>query len=160
MKKHLSITLLLAAAVLLFLLPAFAQEMTQLLDPAFKDHQRPGAVFAHDEHNEKAGIDECNGCHHVYAGKRWLPDDDSVGIPCADCHKVDGASHAAHGDEEAEGLSDIPLRLAYHKQCIECHEDAIAAMDDAEAEAEADGETVEAEPVNAPLTCGECHVRQ
>jgi hypothetical protein len=140
MKKQLWTILPLAAVVMLYLLPAVSQAyMEELLAPAFPEHERPAAVFNHDEHNEKAGIEECYICHHVYKGKRVDPYDSSEGIPCAECHPVDAE----------EGT---PLRLAYHRQCIECHEEAVAEGPDPEAE-DQDAE------VNAPLTCGECHVR-
>ncbi|MGE4558192.1 MAG: acidic tetraheme cytochrome c3 TmcA [Desulfovibrionaceae bacterium] len=109
MKKQLSVILLLAAAVLLYLAPAYSQEdMTQLFDPAFTTHQRPAAVFNHDGHNEKAEIEDCSVCHHVYEGERKVMDDSSEGTPCSECHAVDAE----------EGT---PLRMAYHRMCIDCH---------------------------------------
>ncbi|MES0385964.1 MAG: PriCT-2 domain-containing protein, partial [Hyphomicrobium sp.] len=52
---------------MLAFMPAYSQEdITTLADEAFGDKQRPPAVFAHEQHNEKAEIEECNVCHHVY----------------------------------------------------------------------------------------------
>ncbi len=121
----------LAAAVLLYFLPLFTPvysqaDMTHLSDPAFENSQRVPAVFEHDAHNELAnlGDDQCYLCHHM-DGSAPDPDDTSEGIPCSDCHYVDAG-------EDSTGLMD-----AYHKQCIDCHEERRAG----------------------PLACGECHVK-
>lgn len=98
-------------ATLLFLVPAFSQmDIEQLDDPAFANGQRPPAVFVHDEHNEIAELYDCVVCHHM-DGSDPDPMEDSIGIPCSDCHPVDA------GDETT------PLMQAYHKQCKGCHQD-------------------------------------
>lgn len=68
------------------------------------------AVFDHDPHNEKAGLDEnCEACHHGSEdGKKVLEYDEE--LPCADCHTV----------KKQKGVT--PLRRAFHLQCITCHE--------------------------------------
>ena len=69
------------------------------------------AVFDHDPHNEKAGLEEdCTACHH--GGENGVMDmeDDSSGTPCAECHQV----------AKQKGMT--PLRRAFHLQCITCHE--------------------------------------
>ena len=46
---------------------AYSQEdMTSIDSSVFTKPERTPSVFRHDEHNEKAGIEECNKCHHVY----------------------------------------------------------------------------------------------
>lgn len=75
---------------------------------------RPAAVFKHDEHNEKAELDDCARCHHVYENGVLAEGEDSVGTPCADCHGL-----------EANG-SQPGLRTAYHKMCKGCHADRSA----------------------------------
>ncbi|WP_147822553.1 acidic tetraheme cytochrome c3 TmcA [Salidesulfovibrio onnuriiensis] len=123
MKK--TITLLLAfAAVVVFILPAFCQEdIKELKNPAFQKAERPAVPFMHDEHNEKAGLDGCLPCHHEGKENGELVEGDPVA--CADCHEA----------APADGSMD--LKTAYHKQCIQCHEDA----------------------AKGPVACGECHVK-
>lgn len=99
-----------ALAAMLWLPAAFSQDdIVQLRSAAFGAHKRPPAVFVHDAHNEKAGLeDSCATCHHVYEKGVLVPDDDSIGTPCADCHAVDAPQ--------------MPLRQAFHGQCKGCHE--------------------------------------
>lgn len=112
MIKHSLAALTLLAAAVLFSLPAFSQaDMTHVPTEAFGETERPAAVFNHDEHNEKAAIEECNVCHHMYEDGKLVEDADSVGVPCADCH-------ALEADGDTPGLQD-----AYHQQCWGCHED-------------------------------------
>ena len=98
-------------SVLTFMLmPAYSQEdIVTLQDSAFKDAQRPPAVFAHEEHNEKAEIDECSVCHHLYEGGNKVEDESSEDQGCSDCHHV----------EEAHPTR--PLMKAYHDLCKQCH---------------------------------------
>jgi hypothetical protein len=86
------------------------EDMRIILSPAFAKHSRPAALFMHDKHNEKAGLEDCAVCHHGKDenGMRSL-DDGSPGTPCAECHAA----------EQADGT---PLMRAYHQQCIACHE--------------------------------------
>lgn len=93
------------------LMPVYSQEdIVSLQNSAFKDRQRPAAVFPHDQHNEKAKIEECNVCHHVYKGGNKLQDESSEGQACSDCHNV------------KEGYSTRRLMKAYHDLCKGCHQ--------------------------------------
>ncbi|BBD08170.1 acidic tetraheme cytochrome c3 TmcA [Desulfovibrio ferrophilus] len=85
-------------------------DMVQLKADAFVTHTRPAAVFVHDEHNEKAGVEDCNACHHVYEDGKFMADDDSAGTACSECHML-----KANGRQPG-------LMVAYHKQCKSCHE--------------------------------------
>ncbi|WP_243545332.1 acidic tetraheme cytochrome c3 TmcA [Pseudodesulfovibrio tunisiensis] len=124
MTRKTIISMLAVALVCIFFLPAFSQEdIKQLADPAFEQPQRPAVPFMHDEHNEKAGLDGCLPCHHEGKENGELVEGDPV--PCAECHSVEG-----DGDV-------LPLMLAYHKQCGDCH----------------------AAEKKGPLACGECHQR-
>jgi cytochrome c len=90
---------------------AFSQEDMKTIPPdAFGSLTRPAATFAHDQHNEKAGL-ECKDCHH--GGADGVKDVESTteGTPCADCHAV----------QPAKGPTN--LNRAYHQQCIRCHEE-------------------------------------
>lgn len=113
MKARTIITLVLAGLLtVLFVGAAQSQDdIMELKADAFDKHSRPAAVFMHDDHNEKAELYDCNVCHHVYEDGKFMEDDDSVGIPCSDCHGL-----------EANG-SQPGLMTAYHKQCKGCHQD-------------------------------------
>ncbi|MEJ5358288.1 MAG: cytochrome c3 family protein [Desulfobacterales bacterium] len=85
------------------------EEMREVSPDPFPRPQRPPAVFPHDAHNEKAGIEACNECHHVYENGKRLEDESSEDRRCADCH----------------GLADEGrrpgLRKAFHRNCQGCH---------------------------------------
>lgn len=100
--------------------------MTVVQEEAFRDQQRPPAVFEHDGHNVRADVYDCSECHHVYEDGKKVENRMSVGQECSDCHGL-----------QESGENAVPLREAYHTQCIGCHSDR--------------GE--------GPLACGECHVK-
>ena len=98
------------AVVFLSGLCAFSQEdVTAVEDSAFVERMRPRAVFFHDEHNEKAEIEECNVCHHVWDGTELLEDESSEDQECSACHGSD---------------DDVNLANVYHLQCKGCHVDS------------------------------------
>lgn len=125
MIRKTSIFILAALIGALWLAPAFSQEdIKQILNPAFETHKRPAVVFEHDAHNEMAGLEECLPCHHEdYEDGQFIEGDF---LNCADCHYV----------EKEEGVT--PLKLAYHRQCIDCHKERGAG----------------------PVSCGNCHVKE
>ena len=89
---------------------AFSQEDMKTIAPdAFGTLTRPAATFAHDQHNEKAGVEDCVQCHHSGANGVQDLSSSSEGTPCSDCHAV----------EPEKGATS--LNSAYHKQCIGCH---------------------------------------
>ncbi len=93
-------------------LTAYAQEDIEFVeDSGFITTMRLRPIFNHDEHNEKAGIEDCIECHHVYdkAGQR-LEDESSEDQECSECH-------GAQGDE-------YPMELVrrYHMNCRGCHQ--------------------------------------
>jgi hypothetical protein len=95
----------------LMFMSAYSQEdMTVVDDPAFTDLQRPLPVFRHDQHNEQAGIEECNVCHHVYEDGKLVEDDSSEGELCSDCHDLTGSGRQPG------------LMKAFHFNCQGCHE--------------------------------------
>ena len=79
-------------------------------DSAFSETERmrPVVAFNHDQHNEAAGISECNTCHHVYKNGEKLPDQASYGMECSSCHLV-------------ESKDRLDLIRVYHLQCKACH---------------------------------------
>ena len=110
------LTRLVPAAFVLLALPLVLSRLlpAQVGEPvfpssAFDDPRRPAVVFAHDEHNDAAGLEDCSVCHHLYENGRLVPGLDSAGIPCVECHPV------------AREADRTPLLVAYHTQCKECH---------------------------------------
>ena len=96
---------------ILLIKPAFSQEDMEVVDgDSFARQRRPSAVFRHDDHNETAGIEECNECHHVYENGEKLEDESSEDQRCADCHS------------EANAGSRPGLRKAFHLNCKGCHQ--------------------------------------
>ncbi len=109
--KRLLLIPCLALAALCFSHLALGQEgMKELKPEAYKTRQRPPAVFKHDEHNQKAKVEECIRCHHGVENGKRSNTVSSEGTPCADCHKV----------KPTDGTT--PLTKAYHSQCIGCHQ--------------------------------------
>lgn len=96
----------------LFMANAWSQEDMRTVSPdAFIDPQRPAAVFLHDAHNEKAGIENCNQCHHVYEDGKLVEDESSEDRRCADCHGLEDAGRQPG------------LRRAFHFNCKGCHQE-------------------------------------
>ena len=99
------------AGLFIFLLAAgaWAQAgVTTVKDSGFERHTRPEVGFVHDAHNEKAGIDDCTVCHHMYEDGQKLPYQMSVGMECSECH----------GSEENNRMELIRV---YHQMCRTCH---------------------------------------
>lgn len=102
----------LTAATMLWLTPAAFSQQDMVMIPvsAFGELERPPVAFAHDDHNEKAQIEDCVVCHHsATEDGRMDTEFGSEGEPCESCHPVDGAG------------GKTPLMRAYHRQCGDCH---------------------------------------
>lgn len=116
--RHVLAALALAvlAAVALVAAPAAwsQDDIVELKAEAFGTHLRPAAVFNHDAHNEKAELDDCARCHHVYEDGKLVEGQDSVGTACAECHTLKRVG------------TQPGLREAYHRQCKECHAERAA----------------------------------
>jgi len=108
---------------------AYSGEDTPTVDNTVFEHpQRAAAVFDHDDHNEKAMMtDDCSVCHHVYENRQKVEDESSEDSACSECHSLKPTSENA-----------IPLRMAFHKRCKECH----------------------FESNKGPVLCGECHIKK
>ena len=110
MKKRIAFILITPVLVVLFFLPAYSQEDMEMIDDGgFAKKQRPPVVFRHDEHNELAGIEACNECHHVYENGNKVEDESSEDQSCSECH-----------DENGSGKQP-GLRKAFHMNCKGCH---------------------------------------
>ncbi|PKN41964.1 MAG: acidic cytochrome c3 [Deltaproteobacteria bacterium HGW-Deltaproteobacteria-18] len=88
---------------------AFSQDDTYLKVDAFGKMERPVSAFDHDDHNDKAALEDCSVCHHVYEDGKLVEGESSEDQGCADCHTL-----------KAQG-SQPGLMMAYHKQCKSCH---------------------------------------
>lgn len=99
------------AALLLMIASVYSQEdMAFVSNEVFDNPQRGPALFAHDEHNEAAGLDDCAECHHLYDDSGNLVEDESSeDQACAECH----------GDKDEGGKPK--LIKAYHLNCKYCH---------------------------------------
>lgn len=110
MNKKLWTAAVVAAACLIAAACAYGQDdMTHADDPGFTAHARPLPLFPHDGHNEKAGIDDCSVCHHVYENGVKSDAETSEDQSCSSCHMKDGNTR--------------PLRRAFHDRCKGCHEE-------------------------------------
>jgi hypothetical protein len=99
-----------AAVGLFFIVSAWSQEdMKSVSSEPFIRSQRPEAVFPHDAHNEKAAIESCNECHHVYENGKRVADESSEDRRCADCHGLEDAGRQPG------------LMKAFHLNCKGCH---------------------------------------
>ena len=90
------------------------EDVTTVRDSAFGNRMRPPAPFLHDAHNEKAGIDECNVCHHVVEDGQVLEGESSEDLECSECHLA------------AAGAKRIELVAVYHLRCRGCHQEELA----------------------------------
>ena len=109
MKKHILYILATVLASLSLFVAAYSQEdMTVVDNGVFDNPQRVPSLFKHDDHNETAGIEACNECHHIYEDGKKL-DDSSEDQSCSECH-----------EKEASGNKPA-LMKAFHMNCKGCH---------------------------------------
>jgi len=112
MKSVTHIALSLLIGIVLAITLAWSQDdMTVVDNAAFNNPQRTSSVFAHDTHNEAAGIDDCAECHHVYEDGKRLEDESSEGQSCSECH-----------DLKSTG-GQPSLIKAFHANCKGCHQE-------------------------------------
>jgi hypothetical protein len=111
MKKQTLCLLVSVLVPLCIMVVADAQEnMTVVNNSVFKNPQRTRTIFRHNSHNEKARIDDCIECHHVYKDGKRLEDASSEDKHCSDCHDLMDAGRTPS------------LRKAFHLNCRGCHE--------------------------------------
>lgn len=112
MQKHSGFILMSILAAILVVGAAGAQEDMQVVDnDVFETPQRVKSIFQHDQHNEAAGIEECNTCHHIYEDGKLIEGESSEDQRCADCH----------GSRSSDGQPS--LMSAYHRNCKGCHQE-------------------------------------
>lgn len=97
-------------AVLLVPTFSFSDDCMDIDEGVFTKKQRPFVCFNHDEHNEKAGLeDDCALCHHMYEDGQLVEDESSEDMACSECHA------------EKNDPKQFELTSAYHKRCRDCH---------------------------------------
>ena len=111
MKKSAVFLFALWMSSLLVVASAFSQEdMVSIDDSVFDSPQRPPAVFKHEAHNEAAGIEECQECHHIYDDDgKLVEDESSEDQGCWECHEL----------RHSNGKPG--LMKAFHENCKGCH---------------------------------------
>jgi len=87
------------------------EDMEYIQDSAFKRMMRPPASFRHDAHNEKAEIEECNTCHHVFEDGKRVEGESSEDSKCSSCHAP------------KDGSYPMSLVKTFHARCKGCHEE-------------------------------------
>jgi len=97
----------------LIIASTYAQDEMAVIDNSiFKNPERPPALFRHDDHNEKAGIEECIECHHVYdedgVRDEYESSEDQM---CSECHGLVASDNK------------LPLMKAFHQNCKGCHKE-------------------------------------
>ena len=110
MKKAAVIIFAIVVVSAFLFVSAYSQEeMTFIDNSVFTKPERASSIFRHDEHNEKAGIEECNKCHHIYEDGKLLEDESSEDQRCSDCHELKSSDNTP------------ALMKAYHTNCKGCH---------------------------------------
>lgn len=111
MKNRISATSIMVVLFIFVGVAAYSQEdMTHVDNSVFVNPKRPPSVFEHDLHNENAGIEECNVCHHVYEDGKLVEDASSEDQSCSDCHST---------EKTDDGMPH--LMNAFHLNCKGCH---------------------------------------
>ena len=89
---------------------AYSQDdMTAVDNTVFPQPERPPAIFEHDDHNDAAGIEDCQECHHIYEDGVLIEDESSEDQLCSECH----------GLESSDRMPG--LMKAFHLNCKGCH---------------------------------------
>lgn len=105
-------TIIFTVFVSITVVSVYSQEdISTVADSAFGERRRAPVAFLHDQHNEKAEIEACNICHHVYTDGKFDENDSSEGVACSECHTLKNPGNP------------IPLAKYYHRQCKGCHQE-------------------------------------
>lgn len=95
----------------MLLVAAYSQDdMTVVDNTVFTRPERPPAVFEHDDHNDAAGIEACQECHHLYEDGVLLEDESSEDQLCSECHDLKPSGRMPG------------LMKAFHLNCKGCHQ--------------------------------------
>ncbi len=111
--KESAIYMLIFVIVSMFILVSASsqEDMERVPNSYFENPERISAFFRHDEHNDKASIEDCDECHHLYEAGKKIEDESSEDQYCSDCHEL-----------KASGRTPA-LMKAFHMNCKGCHLD-------------------------------------
>jgi hypothetical protein len=134
MKNHVIVAVLLS--FILFVLPTAKAETGSPLSAASGSTAAPGIVkldnlvneykpvlFDHAKHTAIAG--DCGKCHHQHGN--------NASSPCHECHRISASSFKGsvtgsfmackncHGIYDPASPRMPGLKVAYHRQCFQCH---------------------------------------
>ncbi len=114
-----------------------APDTVDFKTPVWPTPTKGNVAFTHKKHSEEYKV-ACNQCHHVMKdGKNVWKEGDAV-ERCDKCH----TEATIQGEKKLPpDQQKLNLKLAFHNQCIPCHQK--------EKKAKAD--------TKAPVTCAQCH---
>ncbi len=126
-----------AVAVVVVVAADKAPEMIILKSKLWPNPTKANLEFSHKKHNEEYKI-ACNQCHHVYQdGKNVWKEGDPVKL-CDACHTeptIEGEKKLAPDQQK------LNLKLAFHNECLGCHQKLKKEKPD----------------TKAPVVCAGCH---
>lgn len=110
-KRMMMATIIMAGIVLVFAVVTTNSQdnVKSVQDSAFRQLMRPTVPFMHDEHNEKAEVENCNVCHHIVEEGKVVEGESSEDRECSECHESKGSGYP------------MSLVKAYHMRCKGCH---------------------------------------
>ena len=112
MKKSVIYALIFVIISVFILVSANSQEdIERVSNSYFETPERVSALFRHDEHNDRAAIEDCDECHHLYENGKKIENESSEDQYCSDCHGL-----------KASGRTPA-LMKAFHMNCKGCHLD-------------------------------------
>jgi len=110
-KNKFYIFVLIIVSMLIFVSGYAQDDMVVVDNSVFDSAQRNPSVFKHEEHNEKADLEDCNACHHIYQDGKLVEDESSEDQSCSDCHELKKSGHTPG------------LMKAFHTNCWGCHKE-------------------------------------
>jgi len=131
-----AVTLIFAAAVFVFAAEK-APDVISIKDALWATPTKAAVELTHKKHAEDYKI-ACAECHHVYKdGKNVWKEGDAV-EKCSKCHNEPTIQGELKLPPEQQKLN---LKIAFHKNCQECHKKHKQEKPD----------------TKAPVTCAGCH---
>lgn len=110
-KNRFYIPVLCIVFMLIFVSGQAQEDMVVIDNSVFDSVQRVPSLFKHDEHNEKADLEDCITCHHLYQDGKLVEDESSEDQSCSDCHNL------------KKSKKTPGLMKAFHSSCWGCHKE-------------------------------------
>ena len=110
-KSRFFICVLVVFFMLIFVNGYSQEDMVTVDNSVFDSARRAPSVFKHDEHNEKAELEDCDACHHLYEDGQLVDGESSEDQSCSDCHKLTKSGNSPG------------LMKAFHASCWGCHKE-------------------------------------